>query len=120
MSWPCLRCACRRRLCRYASVWWSSNKLLSRLPAVASAMPTAVVLSDDGQANDVTRTPVAIEVALAEGEGAGTLSLTRQHFKSGFDADDVFRRTVDVARTGQASALPSADVALIAETQPAR
>ena len=90
------------------------NALLSRLPAVASAMPTAQVLSDDGQANDVTRTPVAIEVALAEGEGAGTLSLTCQHFKSGFDADDVFRRTVDVARTGQASALLSADVALIA------
>jgi len=78
------------------------NAVLSRLPLVEVAFPTSATLSGSGSAWDQTRFPA---VLVSEIPGTGReLTVVGQHFKSGFDAVDVFRRNVDAVRVAQAAA----------------
>jgi endonuclease/exonuclease/phosphatase family metal-dependent hydrolase len=75
------------------------NAILSRLPISSSAAPTSAQLSSDNDANDVTRWPVRVVVDVSGRE----VVVVAQHWKSGFDDVDEFRRAVDATRTAQAA-----------------
>lgn len=75
------------------------NALLSRLPVASSDVPTAAELSGDPAANDLTRLPVTASISA----GTRGLLVVVQHWKSGWDDDDEFRRAVDAHRTAQAA-----------------
>jgi endonuclease/exonuclease/phosphatase family metal-dependent hydrolase len=76
------------------------NAILSRLPASLDA-PTSATLSGDRAANDVTRLPVRAVIPLPEVNRE--LTVVGQHWKSGFDLVDRFRRAVDASRSAQAA-----------------
>jgi endonuclease/exonuclease/phosphatase family metal-dependent hydrolase len=73
------------------------NAMLSRVPAVIEAASSSQI-SGDTRANDVTRQPVIATLDV----GGLTVAIAVQHFKSGFDDIDEFRRVVDATRTQQA------------------
>ena len=80
----------------------TGNAVLSRLPLVSVSFPTAASLSGDSGANDLTRLPVLLTSTVP-----GTdleLTVVGQHWKSGFELSDLFRRNVDAVRTAQAVA----------------
>jgi endonuclease/exonuclease/phosphatase family metal-dependent hydrolase len=74
------------------------NAILTRLPVLDSAIHKPPELSGDAGANDVTRYPVSVTV-----DAGRPLTVVVQHWKSGFDDDDEFRRAVDSLRTAQAA-----------------
>ena len=77
------------------------NALLARLPVRDVDAPSAGVLSGDPGAFDVTRRPV---VATFDVPGAALpIGVVGQHWKSGFELSDAFRRAVDGVRTAQAA-----------------
>lgn len=77
------------------------NALVARLPLRDVDAPSAAALSGDPDAFDVTRLPV---VATFDVPGAAVpLGVVGQHWKSGFDLVDAFRRAVDGVRTAQAA-----------------
>lgn len=78
------------------------NAVLTRLPVVNLDAPSAGELSGDGAANDVTRWPVRLTVDAPDAEQ--DLTVVVNHWKSGFDLTDRFRRTLDGVRTAQAAA----------------
>lgn len=78
------------------------NGLLARLPNVEVSAVTSAAVSGDSQANDVTRLPLRLSVDLA----GQPLTVVVNHYKSGFDDDDEFRRTLDGIRTAQAADEP--------------
>jgi endonuclease/exonuclease/phosphatase family metal-dependent hydrolase len=76
------------------------NGWLSRLPVLERVEWTSERLSDDARANDQTRLPLELRV-----QGPSTpVRLIVQHYKSGFEDIDEFRRAVDGQRVGQAVA----------------
>jgi endonuclease/exonuclease/phosphatase family metal-dependent hydrolase len=80
----------------------TGNAVLSRLPLVSVSFPTAASLSGDSGANDLTRLPVLLTSTVP-----GTdleLTVVGQHWKSGFELTDLFRRNVDAVRPAQAVA----------------
>ncbi len=79
----------------------TGNALLARLPLIDSATPDAGDLSSDSDAEDMTRRPIVARFQLPG--SAETLGVVVQHWKSGFDDADVFRRAVDGWRTAQAA-----------------
>ena len=76
------------------------NAIMTRLPVIDSHIHKPAELSSDGQANDVTRYPLSITVDVGQ-----PLTVVNQHWKSGFDDSDEFRRAIDSERTAQAAAL---------------
>ena len=74
------------------------NAILTRLPVRDSAIHKPADLSGDADANDVTRYPVSVTV-----DAGQAVTVVGQHWKSGFDDDDEFRRAVDSMRTAQAA-----------------
>jgi len=74
------------------------NALLTRLPVIDSAIHKPPQLSGDSGANDVTRYPISVTV-----DAGQPVTVVVQHWKSGFDDDDEFRRAVDSLRTAQAA-----------------
>jgi endonuclease/exonuclease/phosphatase family metal-dependent hydrolase len=85
------------------------NAMLTRLEVVEERVWTSAALSGDGGADDLTRLPVSVEVRT---EGA-PLTVVVNHFKSGFDDDDEFRRTVDAVRTAQAAEQALTDAVVV-------
>lgn len=73
---------------------------LSRLEPLDHAVWTSAELSGDNRANDVTRQPLALSVDAP----GGPVSVVTSHFKSGYDNEDEFRRSIDAIRIGQAAA----------------
>jgi len=73
------------------------NGVLSRLPVQSTTAWKSATLSSDTRANDMTRWPLEVVV---EVDGL-PVRFVIQHFKSGFDAADTFRRAVEGARIGQ-------------------
>ncbi|MEM6928970.1 MAG: endonuclease/exonuclease/phosphatase family protein, partial [Myxococcota bacterium] len=82
------------------------NAVLSRLGVAQGAFPSSAALSDDPDANDITRWPVSVAVEAPWGE---VVAITTQHCKAGFDLDDAFRRALDTRRLGQAARRVPAD-----------
>lgn len=80
------------------------NALLCRLPCQVEAVAPASTSGDD-RANDVTRYPVRAVVDVPDTEV--DLTVVVNHWKSGFDNTDQFRRTLDGIRTAQAAATAS-------------
>ncbi|MCB9682340.1 MAG: endonuclease/exonuclease/phosphatase family protein [Alphaproteobacteria bacterium] len=77
------------------------NGILARFDAVDSSTPSAADLSGDLRADDMTRLPVVFTTKVP-----GTdveLTVVTQHWKSGFEEEDAFRRAVDGWRTAQAA-----------------
>jgi hypothetical protein len=72
---------------------------------VSSTIWTSPDLSGDPAANDLTRWPVEVEVEVP----GGTLSVVSEHWKSGFEVIDEFRRVRDSVRVGQAALATPAD-----------
>ncbi len=73
------------------------NAIMTRLPLVSSGIHKPADLSGDNEANDVTRYPVSVTVNVGQ-----PLTVIVQHWKSGFDDGDEFRRAIDGHRTAQA------------------
>lgn len=80
------------------------NAMLARSGVARS--PAAAVLSGDANAEDTTRAPVVVTL---EPPWGGTLAVSVQHAKAGFDDIDEFRRIVDLWRTAQAAWREDAD-----------
>ena len=78
------------------------NGILSRYEIIAHQAYTAQGLSNDANANDVTRLPIEVEIDLPN--VLPHLVVVAQHWKAGFGSDDTFRRLVDGQRTGQVAA----------------
>ena len=78
------------------------NAVLTRLPTREVRALDAGSLSGDSRAQDVTRLPIRTVVEVPDAED--TLTVVGNHWKSGFDEDDRFRRTLDGIRTAQAAA----------------
>jgi endonuclease/exonuclease/phosphatase family metal-dependent hydrolase len=76
------------------------NAVLTRLAVREVDAPRAGALSGDPRADDLTRLPVRLVLALDRVER--DLTVVTQHLKSGSELDDRFRRAVDAQRTGQA------------------
>jgi endonuclease/exonuclease/phosphatase family metal-dependent hydrolase len=85
------------------------NALLTRLPLEDGAVWTAPDIAGDPSANDLTRWPLSMRVAV----GGGQLTVVGNHFKSGFLDSDGFRRAVDAIRTSQAGDSARADGPLV-------
>lgn len=77
-----------------------NGAFLSRLEPLDTAVWTSAELSGDGGANDVTRQPLALSVDAP----GGPVTVVTSHFKSGYDDEDEFRRSIDAIRIGQAAA----------------
>jgi endonuclease/exonuclease/phosphatase family metal-dependent hydrolase len=75
------------------------NAILSKHAFTAYDVPDSAELSGDTSANDMTRWAVVATIAAP----FGSLSVVSQHWKSGFDEEDQFRRAVDGLRTAQAA-----------------
>lgn len=89
----------------------TGNAMLARLPLVEATTPDGASLSGDPSANDVTRRPVS---ARFEVPGtAAVLGVVGQHWKSGFEPVDDFRRAVDGARTAQAASALDATLRIV-------
>lgn len=84
------------------------NAIMTRLPVASSTLWTSEDLSGDPDANDVTRLPVAVEVEV----GIYTLAVVSEHWKSGFEIIDEFRRVMDSVRVGQAVEAASTDAVI--------
>lgn len=89
---------------------WIYNAVLSRLPPATSHVWASTDLCDDPSANDLTRLPVSVEVELPDGS---VLAVVQQHYKSGYDDSDDFRRTVDAIRTAQVAAAAATDQVVV-------
>jgi endonuclease/exonuclease/phosphatase family metal-dependent hydrolase len=85
--------------------------ILTRLTIEESSIATSAQLSGDNGANDVTRNPVFVQVAIP---GHGSLRVVSEHWKSGEAATDQFRRTVDGLRVAQAVKLGDRDAPVMA------
>lgn len=77
------------------------NAALTRLPIIASATPTSADLSGDSTADDQTRLPIRLELDVPG--AADDLVVVVQHWKSGYDTDDAFRRLIDSHRVTQSA-----------------
>lgn len=75
------------------------NAVLARGDVQVEAL-TASALSGDRAANDVTRLPLRATLTRS---GLEPLTVVVNHWKSGFDNTDTFRRAVDGTRTAQAA-----------------
>jgi len=75
------------------------NAIMTRLPVSSSQIHKPSDLSGDSAANDVTRYPISVTV-----DAGHPLTVVIQHWKSGFDDEDEFRRAIDSERTAQAVA----------------
>lgn len=87
------------------------NAILTRLRLVRAWLPDGADLAGESGARDVTRRPVVVTV-----EVPGTelqVAVVSQHWKSGFEPADAFRRAVDSARTLQAANLANGVVARV-------
>lgn len=76
------------------------NAVMTRLEVLSVASPDAPSLALDDRARDLTRFPVVLTVRVPDSDRS--LQVVGQHLKSGFMADDGFRRAVDAHRTAQA------------------
>jgi endonuclease/exonuclease/phosphatase family metal-dependent hydrolase len=85
------------------------NAILTRLPVLDSEVWTSDELSGDGSANDMTRLPVSVEVETP----SGRLAVVGQHWKSGFELIDEFRRVVESIRMTQVADQLEADSVLL-------
>jgi len=86
------------------------NAILTRLPVVDIGAPTPAQLSGDAGANDCTRRPVRVTIDVPD--AADDLTVVVNHWKSGFDLTDRFRRTLDGIRTAQAADTGTAAVVM--------
>lgn len=77
------------------------NAMLTRLPGAQISAVTSAAVSGDREANDTTRLPIRLTVELAGADDP--LTVVVNHWKSGFNIDDRFRRTLDGIRTAQAA-----------------
>jgi endonuclease/exonuclease/phosphatase family metal-dependent hydrolase len=77
--------------------------ILTRLPIETSEFAKSPELSGDSRANDITRWPVFADLTLPN--GAGSLRVISEHWKSGDGDTDQFRRTVDGLRVAQSTSL---------------
>lgn len=75
------------------------NAILTRLPVIETDVLKSDELSDDSGANDITRWFVSVEVEV-EGQ---QLAVVGQHWKSGFELIDEFRRVLESIRSVQAA-----------------
>ncbi|MBT3222594.1 MAG: hypothetical protein HN348_26260 [Proteobacteria bacterium] len=87
------------------------NALLSRFEFVDSKIHTSAALSSDNDANDLTRLPVSAVLDLPNTDK--NLAVVVQHWKSGFDDSDEFRRAIDGQRTAQAALTWNAELAIV-------
>jgi endonuclease/exonuclease/phosphatase family metal-dependent hydrolase len=85
------------------------NAILTRLEVVDSEVWTADALSGDGDANDLTRLPVSVVVETP----SGRLAVVGEHWKSGFELIDEFRRVVESIRMVQVAQEQDADSVLV-------
>lgn len=76
------------------------NAFMSRYPISEGLVYTSDTLSGDEQANDMTRRPVGVVVDVPG--DARPLTLIVEHWKSGTDNDDEFRRAIESFRISQA------------------
>lgn len=81
----------------------TGNAVLSRFEELSTRFPGSDTLSGDDTANDVTRFPVVHTGRIAELDAE--ITVVSQHWKSGFETDDIFRRAIDGWRTAQAAEL---------------
>lgn len=86
------------------------NAVMTRLDLVEVSAPSAGALSGERSANDLTRLPVRLQVYLPGMDQRVTVVV--QHWKSGFDLDDEFRRAVDGIRTAQAADVQGPTIAM--------
>lgn len=87
------------------------NALLSRFDGRRVETPDGAALSEDPGAHDLTRRPVVFTAGIPGTDAE--LTVVVQHWKSGFEEADVFRRAVDAERTAQAAELGEASDFLI-------
>jgi endonuclease/exonuclease/phosphatase family metal-dependent hydrolase len=85
------------------------NAILTRLEVVDSEVWTSDALSGDSNANDMTRLPISIEVETP----SGRLAVVGEHWKSGFELIDEFRRVVESHRMVQAAEKQDASAVLV-------
>jgi len=76
------------------------NGFMTKLPVLDESLHTAASLSGDAAANDITRLIPEVTVNV----NGCPLTVVVNHWKSGFDRTQVFRRTVESFRVGQAVA----------------
>lgn len=86
------------------------NAVISRLPLSEQVVWDSHSLSGDTRANDLTRLPVAVTVTTPGGTAVSVIS---QHWKSGFDSIDAFRRAVDSHRTAQAASRAPGELVVV-------
>lgn len=79
------------------------NAILSRRPVSSQHFYDGATLSGDSEANDMTRYAVHAQVHIDEWDQ--DVHVIAQHWKSGFEDVDEFRRVVDSRRTAQAALL---------------
>ncbi len=88
----------------------AGNAIMARLEATRLVAPTSSELSGD-ESKDVTRLPVVFTAPIPGTDAE--ISVVIQHWKSGFDDTDNFRRAVDGWRTRQAAELGGASDLLV-------
>ncbi len=85
------------------------NGVVARGTVIEDRVWTSAALSSDDAANDLTRLPVHVVLSV----GGRTVAAAGNHWKSGYESADRFRRAVDGHRMAQLAERVAADVRIV-------